>query len=225
MVATRNVTNDSLPPSASQNHNSPRKSSTTDMGEVHDAARLREFPLFIKFSDEELLRLVRASHHESKSAPWPLIHEHTPSDACYILLNGEVGVYVGRDRIATVGPGEVIGESALRRGKLRSATVTTTGPAEVLRIERDDLTRLLDEIPALHETIAATVARHVPVVPAGAQTEPEPKRSKVNASVPTDLVKRFEQDANIAGVTVAAALEDALTRWIERNNGSNHGDR
>ena len=32
----------------------------------------------------------------------------------------------------------VIGESALLRGQLRSATVTTTGPAEVLRIEQDD---------------------------------------------------------------------------------------
>ena len=62
-----------------------------------------------------------------RSLPWPLIREQTPSDACYILLSGEVGVYVGQDRIAVLGPGEVIGESALRRGKLRSATVTTIG--------------------------------------------------------------------------------------------------
>ena len=61
-----------------------------------------------------------------------------------------------------VGPGEVIGESALRRGKLRNATVTTTGKAEVLHIARDDLDRLLDEVPALRQTIDATVARHVP---------------------------------------------------------------
>ena len=63
-----------------------------------------------------------------------------------------------------VGPGEVIGESALRHGKLRSATVTTIGPAEVLRIERDDLASLLDEIPALRETMDATAARHTPIV-------------------------------------------------------------
>ena len=61
-----------------------------------------------------------------------------------------------------MGPGEVIGESALRRGKLRNATVTTTGRAEVLHIARDDLNRLLDEVPALRETMDATVARHVP---------------------------------------------------------------
>jgi CRP-like cAMP-binding protein len=56
----------------------------------------------------------------------------------------------------------VIGESALRRGKLRNATVTTTGKAEVLRVARDDLDRLLNEIPALRGIMDATVARHMP---------------------------------------------------------------
>ena len=129
-----------------------------------DIHRLREFATFDNFSDDDLDRLVRAARHTSTSGPWPLIHEQTPSDACYILLSGEVGVYVGQDRIAVLGPGEVIGESVLRPGKLRSATVTTTGAAEVLRIERDDLASLLDEIPALRETMDVTAARHTPGV-------------------------------------------------------------
>ena len=131
-------------------------------GHGNDAQRLRQFSAFEKFSDDELQSLVRAAHHSSKSAPWPLIHEQTPSDACYILLSGEAGVYVGQDRVAVVGPGEVIGESALRRGQLRNATVTTTGPAEMLRIDHADLVRLLNEIPALRETMEATAARHTP---------------------------------------------------------------
>lgn len=131
-------------------------------GHGEDASRLREFTAFANFSDADLARLVKAAHGFSTSKPRPLIHEETPSDACYVLLSGEAGVYVGRDRVAVVGPGEVIGESALRQGKLRSATVTTIGAAEVLRIERNDLARLLDEIPALRETMDATIARHVP---------------------------------------------------------------
>ena len=186
---------------------------TFDAAEVGQyARRLREFSTFENFSDADLERLVQGAHHVSRSVPWPLIREQTPSDDCYILLSGEVGVYVGQERIAVLGPGEVIGESALRRGKLRSATVTTTGPSEVLRIERDDLDRLLAEIPALRETMEATVARHPPVVRA---QEANPKR-KVNASVAADLVDRFERAADAAGVGVAAALEDALTAWIER---------
>jgi CRP/FNR family cyclic AMP-dependent transcriptional regulator len=131
-------------------------------GHGEDARRLRDFTAFDNFKDSELERLVRSAHSFTTSSPRPLIHEETPSDACYILLSGEAGVYVGRDRVAVVGPGEVIGESALRRGKLRSATVTTIGAAEVLRIERDDLASMLDEIPALRETMDATVARHMP---------------------------------------------------------------
>ncbi|KUI32528.1 cyclic nucleotide-binding protein [Mycobacterium sp. IS-1742] len=134
--------------------------------EKEDVGRLREFPAFESFSDEDLTRLVRAAHRTSTSAAWPLIHEQTPSDACFILLSGEASVYLGRDRIATLPPGEVIGESALRQGKLRSATVTTTGPAEVLRIERDDFGSLLDEIPALRGMVDDTVERHMSGTPA-----------------------------------------------------------
>jgi CRP-like cAMP-binding protein len=138
-----------------------------EMEEAHakereaDARRLREFPAFEKFSDKDLKRLVEASHRTTTSGPWPLIQQHTPSDSCYILLSGEVGVWVGNDRVAVLGPGEVIGESALRQGKLRNATVTTTGKAAVLHIARDDLNRLLNEVPALRETMDATAAKHV----------------------------------------------------------------
>ncbi len=185
-----------------------------------DVHRLRELAAFDKFSDSDLERLVSTAHHSSHTKPWPLIREQTPSDECYILLSGEVGVYVGEDRVAVLGPGEVIGESALRQGKLRSATVTTIGPAEVLRIERDDLTRLLVEIPALREAMDAVVAKHVSTESHPAAKPSAPERSKLNASVPAELVTRFEKAAGAAGVSVSAALEDALAGWIERHGKS-----
>jgi CRP/FNR family transcriptional regulator, cyclic AMP receptor protein len=126
-----------------------------------DASRLQEFEAFAKFSHDDLKRVVKAAHRTSTSGPWPLIREQTVSDACYILLSGEAAVYVGRDKIAVVGPGEVIGESALKRGKLRGATVTTTGRAEVLHIERDDLDRLINEVPAMRAVMDSTVASRV----------------------------------------------------------------
>lgn len=136
------------------------KDAAKEHGEL--ARRLREFSAFDAFSDADLAGLARAAHYRSTSGPWPLIHEQTPSDACFILLSGEAGVYLGTERIAVVGPGELIGESALLSGKLRSATITTTGPAEVLRIESGDFARLLDEIPALRANVESTVAKHVP---------------------------------------------------------------
>jgi CRP/FNR family transcriptional regulator, cyclic AMP receptor protein len=130
--------------------------------EQEDINQLKEFEGFKDFSDDDLKRVVQAAHRTSTSGPWPLIREQTVSDACYILLSGEAAVYVGHDKIATVKAGEVIGESALKRGKLRGATVTTTGRAEVLHIDRDDLDRLLESVPAMRKLIEETVARRTP---------------------------------------------------------------
>ena len=109
-----------------------KKAAAVTPQEAEDVRQLQEFDDFAKFSEDDLKRIVKASHRTSTSGPWPLIREQTVSDACYILLTGEAGVFVGQDKIATVKSGEVIGESALKRGKLRGATVTTTGRAEVL---------------------------------------------------------------------------------------------
>jgi CRP-like cAMP-binding protein len=138
------------------------KATAVTQQEQEDVRQLHEFEGFSKFSEEDLKRVVKASHRTSTSGPWPLIREQTVSDACYILLTGEAAVYVGQDKIATVKSGEVIGESALRRGKLRGATVTTTGRAEVLHIDRDDLDRLLEDVPAMRQLIDETVARRTP---------------------------------------------------------------
>ena len=45
-------------------------------------------------------------------------------------------------------------------GSCQPRPSTTTGKAEVLHVARDDLDRLLSEIPALREAMDATVARH-----------------------------------------------------------------
>ena len=138
------------------------KAAAVTQQEAEDIRQLQEFEGFKNFSDEDLKRIVKASHRTSTSGPWPLIREQTVSDACYILLSGEAGVFVGQDKIATVKSGEVIGESALKKGKLRGATVTTTGRAEVLHIDRDDLHRLLEDVPAMRQLIDDTVARRTP---------------------------------------------------------------
>ena len=140
-----------------------KEAAAAQEAEYQESARkLREFVTEATLSDDDLQRIVRAARRASTSGPWPLIQQQTPSDALYILLSGEAGVFVGQDKIATVKSGEVIGESALKKGKLRGATVTTTGRAEVLHIDRDDLHRLLEDVPAMRQLIDDTVARRTP---------------------------------------------------------------
>jgi len=63
----------------------------------------------------------------------------------------------------------------------------------------------------------ATIARHAPVAVPEQPAKPKPTHCRVDALVATELVERFERAADGAGVRVSAALEDALTQWIQRN--------
>lgn len=125
-----------------------------------EALFLRECETFRGFSSSELKKLVRAAIRVSVPANWPLIHEQTPGDACYILLSGRMAVFSGQRQVAELAPGELVGEVSIRRGRLRSATVSSLEPAEILRIGSEELAGLLDEMPALREAIDAAVAAH-----------------------------------------------------------------
>ena len=61
-------------------------------GQGNEAQALRRFSAFEKFSDSELEQIYAAAHHSSHTAPWPLIHEQTPSDACFILLSTQFNI-------------------------------------------------------------------------------------------------------------------------------------
>lgn len=126
-----------------------------------DARKLREFPAFGTFTDSELEKVVKMSGHATLPARWGLIREGTPGDFCYILLAGRVAVYVGQEKVAELGPGEIIGEVSLREKQLRNATVSTLEPVELLRIEGQNLDQLVREIPALGRAIDASVDKHV----------------------------------------------------------------
>lgn len=125
-----------------------------------EAGFLSAFPTFEGFSSRDLQKIVRKADRVSLPANWGLIHERTPGDACYIVLDGRVAVYADREQVAELGPGEVVGEMALREGRLRSATVSTKEPVELLRIEGADFTELTTEVPALRRALDKAVVRH-----------------------------------------------------------------
>lgn len=125
-----------------------------------EAEFLRQFPTFAGFSGLAAQKLVKAADRVTLPASWAFIHENTPGDACYVLLSGTVGIYVGRNKVAELGPGEVVGEASLRDNKLRSATVSTQEPVDMLRLESADFQRLARETPALRQAVEATVTRN-----------------------------------------------------------------
>ena len=105
--------------------------------------------------------LVSAGSETSFPDGWPFVREGTPADACYMLLSGTARVFLGRQEIAVLGIGDIIGEAALLEGGQRTATVSASSPCKALRIEYDVLRELLASRPQLRETMIAVYrSRH-----------------------------------------------------------------
>jgi len=94
-------------------------------------------------------------------AGWPLIAQGTPADACYVLLAGRLRVVAGGQHVATLEPCAVVGEMGLLGRSLRTASVFTAEPVRALRVEYDDLARLLEEHPRLSAVIGQAYQRHL----------------------------------------------------------------
>jgi len=103
----------------------------------------------------DLEALAETGEQTSFPDGWPFVREGTPADACYVLLSGTARVFYGRDEVAVLGIGDIIGEAAFVEGGQRNATVSASSPTSALRIEYDALRRLLQTKPRLRETMIA----------------------------------------------------------------------
>jgi CRP-like cAMP-binding protein len=107
-------------------------------------------------SNAELKKVIDKGQHVHLPAHWSLIWERTPADKAYLIVDGEVSVRKGSLEIARLGPGDVIGEMAIVGHKLRSASVVSMTPLEVIHFTRESVQELLDEVPAFGEALRET---------------------------------------------------------------------
>ncbi|SDT21211.1 Cyclic nucleotide-binding domain-containing protein [Nocardioides scoriae] len=109
-------------------------------------------------SDKDLKKVVDKGQHVRLPANWSLIWEKTPADKAYLIVEGEVSVRKNKQEVARLGPGDVIGEMAIVGHKLRSASVVSLTPVEVIHFTKEGLTELLDEVPAFGEALRGTTS-------------------------------------------------------------------
>lgn len=119
---------------------------------------LRKVNRLDALDDAALQTVVRAGRHVHLPAGWSLIAEQTPADKAYLILEGEVSVRQRGVEVARLGAGEVIGEAAIVSHTLRTASVVSLTPLEVLHFTRESLEDLLDAVPAFGEALRSTTA-------------------------------------------------------------------
>jgi CRP-like cAMP-binding protein len=124
------------------------------------ARALAATPLFAGMPSDALQALVANLQLVSLAPGEQLFREGDPSDALYVIAEGEVSVAtVGPPsaEVSRLGPGAFLGEVALMTDQPRSATVTCVAAAELLRIDRHTLSRVL----ANHGDVLRAVLRFV----------------------------------------------------------------
>ena len=69
-----------------------------------------------------------------------LVTQGAEGDKLYLLLDGVVGVEVGGEQVAEMGPGTVLGERALLEGGVRTATLRALTPIHVVVVPAELVT-------------------------------------------------------------------------------------
>lgn len=124
------------------------------------ARELAAFPAFAGCLPDDLTALARVGRVTSLPAHWTFVHEGTPADACYVLLEGEAEVRIHGAHRAVLEPGAVIGEMALLSRSLRAASVVSVTAVRALRLEYPVLAGLLASRPRLDASLGAVYAEH-----------------------------------------------------------------
>ena len=109
-------------------------------------------------SNADLKKVIDKGRLVRLPANWSLIWEKTPADKAYLIVEGEVSVRKGSEEVARLGPGDVIGEMAIVGHKLRSASVVSLTPLEVIHFTKESLEELLDDVPAFGEALRGTTS-------------------------------------------------------------------
>jgi CRP/FNR family transcriptional regulator, cyclic AMP receptor protein len=123
--------------------------------------RIEKMAGFAHLDEQQIHRIVEKGTYLTVPQDWSLMMEQTPGDKAYLILNGEVSVRHGKDEFARLGPGAMIGEVALVAHKLRTATVVSVTPLEVLHFTAEALQQLEDEIPDFREALEGLTAERL----------------------------------------------------------------
>jgi CRP-like cAMP-binding protein len=122
---------------------------------------LADISLFAGCSAQDLRFLAKASDEVSVPAGTTLTTQGEVGREAFVLLAGTADVIRDGELVATLGPGDHVGELSLLDGGPRTATVTATSDVDLLVLSRPAFNGVLDEIPTLAHRLAVSLARRL----------------------------------------------------------------
>lgn len=123
--------------------------------------RLGQVTLFSGCSAGQLRTIASITSTIDLSQGAVLCRQGRVGGECFVITDGEAEVSIGGKRIATVGPGEAVGELSLLDRGPRVATVVARTPMTVEVIRAADFQGLLRESPSVARTLMGTLSKRL----------------------------------------------------------------
>ena len=122
------------------------------------ALQLHKSTFFEGFSDDELIRVASLAEDVQAETGAVLIDQGRVGLECYVILDGQAGVYYADEHVATLAPGSMVGEMALIEHRPRNATVIAETDMRLIAFDTKAFKTLLEEMPKAHDRVMALLA-------------------------------------------------------------------
>ncbi len=122
---------------------------------------LQAVPLFSSCTKKELERVAKATDEVSMAAGRTFVHQGEVGREAFIVVEGEVTIERSGQAIATLGPGEVVGELSLLDHGPRSASATCATDCKLLVVDQRRFTAVIDDVHSIAHKLMATLAARI----------------------------------------------------------------
>ena len=122
---------------------------------------LREVGLFVDCSKRELQAIARLCTKVQVDAGFELTTQGGLGLECFVIAEGNASVTINEQSVATVGPGDCVGEMSLIDGGRRTATVTALTPMTLYVLSSAEFGSLLDTSPPIVRKTMYSLARRL----------------------------------------------------------------
>jgi CRP/FNR family cyclic AMP-dependent transcriptional regulator len=110
-----------------------------------DPARLTAIPIFSELSDQEAKRLAAFAGETSAAEGQMLMKEGDYSVELIAIEEGTADVIQGGEKIASLGPGDLIGEMGLLERRPRNADVIASSPMRLIKLTHWEIRRMSED--------------------------------------------------------------------------------
>jgi CRP-like cAMP-binding protein len=126
-----------------------------------DADRLTKVPLFEGLSRRELEQIARWADEVDLPEGKRLLDQGRFAYEFFVIQEGECEVRQDRRPLATMGPGDIVGEIALMERARRTATVETLSRVRAIVMSARDFGTMMDTMPSVARRVREIQQRRI----------------------------------------------------------------